>query len=316
MNVAWSDDYSAMVDNAGFVEIARTQIELTGEDRAKFLHNLCTNEIKKLQPGQGVEAMLLDARGHVLFLGIVFCRADSLVIDTTHDQGERLLAHLNKYQIREQVEFHDRTADWAEVIVAGPRCVETLKALSVAPPEVMLAHVDVQLSGQDVQVRRVPFTELPTFALVVARSELEQVEQKLLDAAVARCNPQALETLRVEAGWPEADTEVTDKTLPQELVRDRAAISFVKGCYIGQETVARIDALGHVNRYLVRLRIAGNEPPPVKSPISNDGSDVGLITSAAYSPGQQAIVALGYVRRGLHTAGTHITTVVGPAEVR
>jgi len=316
MNIVWSDDCSTMVDNVGFVEIARTQIELTGEDRAKFLHNLCTNEIKKLQPGQGVEAMLLDARGHVLFLGIVFCRTGSLVIDTMHDQGERLLAHLNKYQIREQVEFHDRTADWAEIIVAGCRSVETLEKLGIAPPDAMLAHVDAQLSGIAVQVRRVPFTELTTFALVVARGELEQVEQKLLGAGVARCNPLALEALRVEAGWPEADTEVTDKTLPQELARDRAAISFVKGCYIGQETVARIDALGHVNRYLVRLRIAGNEPPPAKSPISNDGSDVGLITSAAYSPSQQAIVALGYVRRGLHTTGTQLTTVVGPADVR
>ncbi|MBL8829842.1 MAG: hypothetical protein JNM18_22880, partial [Planctomycetaceae bacterium] len=116
-------------------------------------------------------------------------------------------------------------------------------------------------------------------------------------------------------GWPTTDVDISDKNLPQELNRDATAISFVKGCYIGQETVARIDALGHVNKYLAPLKFAPATEPQPGDELTNDGQPVGSVTSVAYSPRCGSHVGLGYVRRGLHVPGATLSTTHGPVTV-
>ena len=120
---------------------------------------------------------------------------------------------------------------------------------------------------------------------------------------------------RIAAGMPCYGLDITDKTLPQEVARDARAISFTKGCYIGQETVARLDALGHVNKTLTRVRFTGRDVPPAGSELTLDGKPVGTITSAAYWPPFDTAIALAYLRRGANTPGTKLTSAVGPAEV-
>ena len=120
---------------------------------------------------------------------------------------------------------------------------------------------------------------------------------------------------RIERGQPYYGRDIHDRSLPQEVARDAQALSFVKGCYIGQETVARIDALGHVNKTLIGVKFAGEQVPAAGMELTRDGQPVGQVTSAAFSPRLSAPLALAYVRRGSNTPGTKLESPVGPGEV-
>jgi folate-binding protein YgfZ len=313
----WQADYATLTTSVGLVDlIGRTQVELTGADRAKFLHNLCTNEIKKLAALSGAEAMLLNAKGHILFHVVAFNRGESIVLDSVTGVNERLAQHLDRYLIREQVEIVDRTHEWCVLLIAGPQAAETLQKCGLNDvPESPLSVSEATLAGQPVQIRRVSLASVPAWELVTLNDHAETVRQALLAAGAKGCDPAALEPLRIEAGWPQAEVDISDKNLPQELNRDSTAISFVKGCYIGQETVARIDALGHVNKYLARLRFAVGATPNVGDELTHDGKSVGSVTSVAFSPRTETVVGLGYVRHGLHTPGTKLDSAHGSVEV-
>jgi folate-binding protein YgfZ len=126
---------------------------------------------------------------------------------------------------------------------------------------------------------------------------------------------EAFEAARIEAGFPMFGHDITENNLPQEVSRNGRAISFTKGCYLGQETVARIDALGHVNKTLVGLRYLVSQVPKVGATILNGDEPVGTVTSATWSPKHEAPMALGYIRRGFNTPGTRLASHIGPTEV-
>jgi folate-binding protein YgfZ len=129
------------------------------------------------------------------------------------------------------------------------------------------------------------------------------------------CGQDAFEAARIEQGFPLFGQDISDKNLPQEVGRDKLAISFVKGCYLGQETVARIDALGHVNRKLARLRFSGPAVPGPGTELRAGEQVVGEVTSASWSPRLRSPVALGYVRTAHLSPGTRLTSSCGEAEV-
>lgn len=308
-------DYAALTSGAGLLDFGdRTQLELTGEDRAAFLHNLCTNDIRKLVPGSGCEAFLLNVQGKIVGHVLVFCRHDSLVLETVPGQADILLGHLDRYLIRERVELHDRSHDWAELLLAGAEATTRLSALGLSPPENRLAHVDGQLAGESFSLRAVDVAGSGSFLLSCRRAS-PTVRQALLGGGFAVCEQAALEAVRIEAGWPFYGRDITSDNLPQEVARDARAISFVKGCYLGQETVARIDALGHVNRTLVGLRFGGGQVPAAGLELSAGGKTVATVTSAAFSPKLSAPLALAYVRRGHNATGQTLDSTLGPAEV-
>ncbi len=129
----FTDQYTAFTSAVGWCDVSdRTQIELTGDDRATFLHNFTTNDIRGLKPGAGCEAFALDTRGHVLGHVFVFCTPDSLVLDTVPGQAETLCRHLDRYLIRERVEIHDRSLVWGELALAGADAGQLLHDLSGA----------------------------------------------------------------------------------------------------------------------------------------------------------------------------------------
>ncbi|HVC97511.1 MAG TPA: glycine cleavage T C-terminal barrel domain-containing protein [Pirellulales bacterium] len=310
-------EYAALTTSAGLVDLCdRTRIELSGADRASFLHNLSTNEIKKLPSGAGCEAFLLDARGHVLAHVFVVCRPESLVLETVPGQEERLLAHLDRYLIRERVELHRRSGEWGELLLAGPNASEILARLTPTPfPAECLANVDVSLAGRPATLVRVELTRPFGCLVFCRRADVAPVWQALLDAGAMPCGPDAFETARIEAGFPWYGPDISDKNLPQEVGRDALTISFVKGCYIGQETVARIDALGHVNKTLVGVRFAGENVPAAGTELTTGGQGAGQVTSAVFSPRLDAPLALAYVRRGSEIPGTALESSVGRAQV-
>jgi hypothetical protein len=134
-------------------------------------------------------------------------------------------------------------------------------------------------------------------------------------AGIPQCSWNVLESIRVEQRVPRFGADIDVKNLPQEIGRDNQAISFAKGCYLGQETVARLDALGHVNRHLVLLTFAGREAPPAGFVIEQEGKPAVRITSSAWSPRYNSPLAFGFVRHGLHQPGTQFATRYGVATI-
>jgi folate-binding protein YgfZ len=138
---------------------------------------------------------------------------------------------------------------------------------------------------------------------------------ELRDRGYLPVDSQAFTTARIEAGVPLLSVDFDEHNFPQEVDRNREAISFTKGCYLGQETVARIDALGHVNQKIVGVRFAGTEVPAVGTELFKDGANVGKVSSAAFSPRFQAPLALAMVRREANSAGTRLESAAGIGEV-
>jgi tRNA-modifying protein YgfZ len=296
-------DYRTLSTTAGVVDLAgdRSRVELLGADRVAFLQNFCTNDVRSLPENQGCEAFLLNAKGHVLFYVNVWKRPESLVVELGAGRGAALVKHLDKYLIREQVMLHDRSAEWGELLVAGPQA------------EAHVRDVPSALTGMPLA-----WTAGPNYAVVGLRTEIEAWREQLVSAGVAPCGIAAIDALRIEAGYPIDGIDVTDKNLAQEVDRIERTISFKKGCYLGQETVARLDALGHVNKTLVGLKYAeagfDNVPKP-GTELTAVGQPVGQVTSSAYSPRLETAVALAYVKQGHNTPGTRLESVCGPATV-
>ncbi|REK11577.1 MAG: folate-binding protein [Planctomycetota bacterium] len=309
--------YEALTRRAGLVDLGhRTQIELAGGDRTTFLHNLCTADIKRLPLGAGTEAFVTSVQGKTLAHVFVFATPDTLVLDTVADQGETLLKHLDHYLITEDVTLTDRSNERRELLLAGPEAEAVLsKACDVEVGEPRLSHSLAEVAGQAVWVRRVDLTRPGGFLLSVPVAAADAFTATLVESGAVACGLAAFEAARIEAGVPWFGKDITDANLPQEVGRDALAINFVKGCYLGQETVARIDALGHVNKMLVGLRFSGSDVPPPGTALTSGDATVGSVTSASYSPALSAPLALGYVRRGHNDVGGRLTSDLGEVEI-
>ena len=259
--------YAALTSGAGLVNFNnRTQIEITGADRAQFLHNLCTNEVRKLAAGEGCEAFLLNVKGHIVGHVLLFVGPNSIVLETVPGQAEKLIGHLDRYLIREDVQLYDRSAQpsaqpiekqWGELLLAGPRAEAILIEQGLKMPhEVRCAHSAAELRGIPVWIRRVDLVGPGAFLIASPMETLDRVSQAIVAAGADWCATDVFDTVRIEQGMPWYGRDISEETLPQEIDRNAQAISFIKGCYLGQETVARIDALGHVNRLLRGVRFS------------------------------------------------------------
>lgn len=307
--------YQALTAAAGVVPLPRTQVELTGADRSGFLHGFCTHHIKELQPGQGNEAFITNHQGKAVGHVLVFAEPDRLLLDGAPGQAQVLISHLDRFVISERVEFHDHSADWADLLLAGPQAAAVLQQLGIAPPAGRFNHQRVNLAGQDVSLRRVDFLTSDCFLLSMPAAAVAQVLPSLLTAGATSCVPEAFELARLEAGYPWFGRDISEDNLPQEVQRNEQAISFKKGCYLGQETIARLDALGHVNRVLTGLKLpAGHSLAPGDTIVQGD-KKLAQLTSVGYSPRLQSNLALAYVRALHATPGKKLATAAGDAEV-
>jgi folate-binding protein YgfZ len=284
-----AEQYSALRDGRSFVELANwSSVTLTGADRQKFLNSFCTNDVAKLTPGNSCEAFITNVKGRIVGHGLIDCRNDELVFIGTPDQAPKLVEHLDRYIIREDVQLRDTTSERAYLY--APKL----------PP--MPAARGIGCSD--------------TLAIFeIATKDVAQVRQSLHEQNYLPCDMLAFESMRIEDGVPFYGVDFDEQNFPQEVNRDREAISFAKGCYLGQETVARIDALGHVNQKLVGVRFLGEHVPAIGAELTKDGAKVGLVKSAAFSPRLNAPLALAMVRREANSPGTRLESQVGECEV-
>jgi tRNA-modifying protein YgfZ len=314
-DAATLEQYAAIRSGAALISLlGRSQIEITGADRATFLHGFCTGDIKKLQPGRGCEAFITNHQGKAAGHGLVFCEAERLIFDGAAGQAEKLISHFDRFVIGERVEFRDRSADWADVLLAGVQAETVLTSLGITPPAEPLHHQTNAMDGIALNVRRVDWLPTPAFLLNVAAELSAKVQAMLLSDGATEISEPAWEIARIEAGYPLYGRDITEDNLPQEVQRNEQAISFTKGCYLGQETIARLDALGHVNRVLTGLKFQGKTLQPGETILQGD-KRLAQVTSVAWSPALQAPLALAYVRSIHANPGKRLPFDGGEAEV-
>lgn len=308
--------YEALTRGCGFAELPRTIIEVRGADRTQFLHSFCTNDVKRLVPGQGCEAFITNHQGKTLGHVFIFCEAERLIMGTVANQAASPIAHLERFVISEDVTFRDLSGQFTVLLVAGEQAAHQLRKLSGAePPSGLLNFAPCKIAGCDGTIFRVEYAGPQSFFVRAMPGDVHAIVAALGGAGARACQPAAIEACRLEAGFPLFGRDITDDNLPQEVNRTSQAISFTKGCYLGQETVARIDALGHVNRLLVGLKFAGGDPPPPGTKLVAGDKPVGNVTSSAWSPALQTPLALAYVRRSSAAPGSQLQSDSGPAEV-
>ncbi len=177
------------------------------------------------------------------------------------------------------------------------------------------AHVVTEIAGFPVRVVRESPTVLPGWTVIGEKSAARAVKDAIVangrEIGLVEADPETFNVLRIEAGTPVFGKDITEDSLPQEIGRDARAISFVKGCYLGQETVARLDALGHVNQVLRGLLFTENAPMLAPgTELEADGKRAGVVTSAAFSPLRNAPVALALVRTSHADLGTRLAATL------
>jgi folate-binding protein YgfZ len=289
-NASAEQQYNSLRSGRALVELADwSSVTLTGKGCQSFLHNFCTNDVKRLAPGESCEAFFTNVRGKIIGHGLVTCGDKEIVIVGAPGQASRLVEHLNRYLIREDVQMRDTTTDRHYVLVTGG-------GLSF--------HFAWDLVGNNT-----------AGILWLPAGQLSSLDSLLEDREITLVGGPAFSTARIEAGAPLFGVDFDEANFPQEVGRDRQAISFTKGCYLGQETVARIDALGHVNQRLVGVRFFGNKVPTAGNELSLNEKNVGRITSATFSPRLQAPLALAMVRREANSIGARLKSPVGECEV-
>lgn len=313
----WLADYAALTRGVGLVDVSsNVQIELTGKDAPAFLNRLCTQQVDQLPPGSGCEAFLTNARGHIMAHVLVFSGIQSRLLHASGGRAAKIQEHLQQYLVRDQVEIHDRGGEWCEFRLAGRQAESLLTEVTSAPiPAADLDHASMALAGSEVSVRRHAWGDIPGFLIAVHADLAGSVANALRQAGARPCDPGALESLRIEAGWPRGGVDITEDNLPQEVGRDRQAICFAKGCYLGQEVVARIASRGHVNRTLAGVALERWQVPSRAAELTAAGRPAGRITSAAFSPRLGSALALAYVACAYGQPGTRLESPGGPAEI-
>jgi len=284
--------YEALREHAAWINLSgRGEIQATGEDRARLLHAMSTNDIQGLAEGHGCYAFFLNAQGRILADANILNAGESLLLDTEPETRSKLFAHLDKYIIADDVTLTDETEQRAVVSVEGPESSEALHRMGVPFPA---DNYDVLPWGHRI-VAKVSATGLPGYRIYLPLNELTELLGKLQPAGVVEADATATETVRLENGKPRYGTDITERYLSQE-TNQMHAISFAKGCYLGQEIVERVRSRAHIHRVLSPVRIQGRSVPAAGSKLRADDKDVGEITSAAFSPAYNEVAALAYVR--------------------
>ncbi len=272
--------YRALRETAGLIDVStRGKIEVSGADRAEFLHNILTQEIKSLQPGQSTYAALLTAQAKILADMNVFIFEDRILLGTEPGVEKKLLPALEHFIITEDVVLKDVTAESGHLAVEGPHAESFVSGLPGA------FVVDRGFTGRK------------AFGFPVLKNQLENLKREILGRGAAETGAQELEAARVEWGWLRYGIDMDENTPLPETGLDDVCVSETKGCYPGQEVVARTKTYKGLLRKMVRVLVAGKEIPKSGDKILRDGKEIGRVTSACLLPSGKA-AGLGYVAKG------------------
>ena len=265
------NSYDALRERAAWIDLTgRGKIRATGEDRARLLHSMTTNNIQDLLPGEGCYTFFLTAQGRIIADANVFAMTDYLLIDTEPQTKQRVYEHLNKFIIADDVTLHDFTNDYNTVNVEGPQAEDMLRSLDLPA-----AHLPCSIAEwSHCEVAHVTYTGQRGYSLFIPCEHKEDVIAKLTAAGVVQADLPTADVVRIENGRPRFGVDFTENNLPQE-TQQMHAVHFSKGCYLGQEIVERVRSRGHVNKVLVPIEIEASEAPAAGAVIEVDGKEAG-----------------------------------------
>ncbi len=268
------EGYTKLRTGAAWFDVsARGRIRVTGEDRARLLHAMASNDVLHLKPGEGCYTFFLSAQGRILADAILLCFEDHFLLDTEPERRALLYEHLDKYIIADDVALEDITDATREYACEGPLA---------EPPSPLAPYAHVEDGGRT--VFRASVTGQPGFRVVTN------------EAMPVDADAEDVRTVRLENGVPRCGEDFSDRHLPHE-TQLLEAVHFNKGCYLGQEIVERVRSRGNVHRLLVRIAADRAVEPGTK--ITAGGSEAGEVTSTAFSPAQGRHAGLAYVRTGI-----------------
>jgi len=283
-------EFDALRTAAGVVDRSpRGAVLVTRPDARSFLQALVSADVDAVGDGLGVHSLLLSPQGKLDVDFRLFRVGDDAWLDCEREVGPQLAASLLRFRVRVKVDVVDRTAESGLLSIIGPESVARFPG--PVPEAVLHAHV----AWGDARVVRTDWAGTPGLDLMGPRAAVDEIAVALAGAGLPAIGAVAFEAFRVSTGVPRQPVDVDDTTIPQEAFLERDAVSFTKGCFLGQELVCRIDSRGHVNRFLRKLTDIDGAWPPTGAEIVVDGKVVGAITSVA--PADVPTGALGYVRR-------------------
>jgi len=303
------EQYRALTEHAATGAVAaRRAIRVAGRDRASYLHGLLTNDVQSLKPGEGCYAAWLTPQGRMITDLHVFETGHEILLDVPAEVVSATLERLDQSVFTEDVQLASQTL--TPVSVHGPdapavieRVIGGLQALASWHE---YQHAPADVAGSAIRVARVSQLGVPGFHIYLDGGSDTSLRLAFERAGAVPAQPDAIAAARIEAGYPVFGIDMTEDTIPLEAGIEDRAISFTKGCYVGQEVIIRVLHRGHgrVARKLVALRIEGGVPS-AGAQIRAGDRDAGVVTSAARSP-RLGPVALGYVHRDFSTSGTQV----------
>ncbi len=306
-------EYRAVRQAVGAIDLShRGLIQITGSHRQRFLQAMVSNDTEQLEPGQGCQATLLTNKGKLVADFVVYADTDAYWLDIEPGLAPVLIDALDFFIIADDVTLADVTGEWGLISLQGPDADELLMLAcgQEIPPLPRLSHTDCRIAGHDMRLIVRSHTGEEGYQLLAPTDALPDLWEALWEhrhtCELRAVGLDALDVLRIEAGVPVFGQDMTADTIPVE-ANLTDAISYTKGCYVGQEVIARLDARGHVNRRLMGLTLEGERLPELGDQIISPEREVGWVTSAAFSPTLQQPIAMGYIRREAFAPGTALT---------
>ncbi|MEO8889149.1 MAG: folate-binding protein [Jatrophihabitantaceae bacterium] len=286
-----------MATGAGVVDRSnRDVLVVTGADRLSWLHSICSQHVANLSDGDSTESLVLSPHGHVEQHWQLTELGGAVWIDTEPGAAATVLDYLHKMRFMKRVEPADVSGDWAVLSLVGPNSADVLTAAALPTPSV--GHADALSAGGFVRGAAWPGSS--AFDLLVPRAQAPTVLQALVAAGAEPAGLWAFEALRVEARRPRFGFETDHRTIPHEVGWIGSAVHLDKGCYRGQETVARVQNLGKPPRRLVLLHLSGDseELPPAGTAVESAGRAIGFLGTALHHH-ELGPIALAVVKRSL-----------------
>jgi folate-binding protein YgfZ len=297
-------EYAALRDGAGLLDrTGWAVVRISGADRLSFLHKYISQDVAGLEPGHSAYGCVLTIKGLLVSDLEVWATDDALLLLTPPAGAAPLQRHLGKYALLDDVSVA-RDDEQRLLSVWGARAAEVLeRALGAGAPTAAWTHTLLDAGGVAVRASR---SDRPGFDLLLAADQADRAIDLLTRAGAVLAGAAAVEQVRVEEGWPVLGRDMDERTIPVEAGLTARAISYEKGCYLGQETIVRIRDRGRVNRHLVGVLLGDQPLPALPAPVLAGEKEVGQLTSVARSPRLGQGLGLGLINRKHVEPGTEL----------
>jgi len=305
-------EHRAVREAVGLADLShRGKLRVTGEDRVKWLQSVISNDLLPLQPGQGRYSSFLTHKGKMLTYFRAYVLADAVMLEDVGEIGETTYGALRKFLLYgTKAKMENCAESWGLLLVSGPKAAAAVKAAFGADVTDLkpVNFLSATIGGQSALIIRTEETGEEDYEILLPADGLIAAWERLMEAGkiygIKAMGSQAHEALRIEAGIPKAGPDLNEEIVPPEANLEGKAFSLTKGCYPGQEVVARIDTYGSVRRHLVGLIMKDAAVPSKGAKLFAGDREVGWISSAVYSPQMNSVIALGFPLRDFASPGT------------